>query len=64
MTRPKTKIAVIDNAFMTTHPNIASSIRSAVDVADGDASTIPPNFEPEWMHGSHSAGLIAGKKNK
>lgn len=64
MTRPKTKIAVIDNAFMTTHPNIAWSIRSAVDVADGDASTIPPNFEPEWMHGSHSAWLIAGKKNK
>lgn len=64
MTRPKTKIAVIDNAFMTTHPNIARSIRSAVDVADGDASTIPPNFEPEWMHGSHSAGLIAGKKYK
>jgi Subtilase family len=64
MTRPKTKIAVIDNAFMTTHPNIAWSIRSALDVADGDASTIPPNFEPEWMHGSHSAWLIAGKKNK
>ncbi len=64
MTRPKTKIAVIDNAFMTTHPNIAWSIRSAIDVADGDKSTIPPNFEPEWMHGSHSAGLIAGKKYK
>lgn len=64
MSRPKLKVAIIDNAFMTTHPNIAWTVTQAIDVADGDSSTIPPNFEPEWMHGSHSAGLIAGKKSK
>lgn len=62
MTRPKLKVAIIDNAFVSTHPNIASSIVQTIDVADGDSSTMPPNFEPEWMHGSHSAWLIAWKK--
>lgn len=59
---PKIKVAIIDNAFVETHPSFNTSVEKIIDVADGDTNVRPPEVSEEWMHGSHSAWLIAGKK--
>ncbi len=58
----KIKVAIIDNAFVSSHPSFSSSIKKSIDVADGDSAVSPPLKDEEWMHGTHSAWLIAGKK--
>ncbi len=60
--RPKTKVAIIDNAFMPQHPSFADSVVFSRDIADGDDDVTPLFKDEEWMHGTHSAWLIAGKK--
>jgi hypothetical protein len=61
--RPKQKVAIIDNAFMSNHPNIKQALKLKLDIADGDSNVLPPSLEGEWMHGSYSAWLIAGRKH-
>lgn len=61
-TNEKVKVAIIDNAFMAYHPSFSGSVFSVLDVADGDSDVAPPFADEERMHGTHSAGLIAGKK--
>jgi len=58
----KVKVAIIDNAFMSRHPSFSGSVVSVLDVADGDNDVVPPFTNENRMHGTHSAGLIVGKK--
>jgi hypothetical protein len=51
----KIKVAIIDNAFVSSHPSFSSSIKKSIDVADGDSNVSPPLKDEEWMHGTHSA---------
>ena len=57
------KVAIIDNAFMVDHPSIKNSIEKALDVSANDTDVEPPSLDEEWMHGTHSAGLVAGRKH-
>ena len=52
---PKQKVAIVDNGFMSNHPNIKDSIVKTIDVADNDDNVNPPSLLPAWMHGTHSA---------
>lgn len=61
-TNPKVKVAIIDNAFVAEHPSFLWSVVKTIDVADQDTNVSPPLQDADWMHGTHSAGLIAGKK--
>lgn len=55
-------VAVIDNAIFANHPDLASKIKVAIDLADGDNDPTPPTFattqNPVWSHGTHTSGLV------
>jgi subtilisin family serine protease len=57
------KIAVIDNAINTTHPDLVNKVVLAIDLADGDANTAPPATSAIWSHGTHTSGLVGAQTN-
>ena len=58
-------VAVIDNAFRTTHQDLKGKIYKPWDWADNDSNTNVPDSmiinDPHWNHGTHCAGLIGAK---
>jgi PKD repeat protein len=63
------KVAIVDNAVFTTHPDLSSKISSQRDAADVDNDANPPGTGTasqanyEWSHGTHVAGLVGANSN-
>jgi len=58
-------VAIVDDAVLTTHQDLASKIVLGYDVADGDSDPNPPlpingSF---FSHGTHVAGIVAAATN-
>ena len=60
---PNIKVAIVDNAIWTQHPDLKNKIVAQRDVADGDNDASPPNGASSWAHGTHCAGLAAAETN-
>lgn len=66
------KIAIVDDAIYTNHPDLTGKIVSTYDATTGGSNCNPPtaldqahddeNFY-NWSHGSHCAGLAAANTN-
>lgn len=56
------KVAIVDNAIWSGHPDLASKIILQRDVVHNNNNSSPPNSgDPfAWSHGTHCAGLAAG----
>lgn len=54
-------VAVVDDAVLTTHNDLAANIVAGADVADGDTDPNPPASATanNFSHGTHAAGLIS-----
>lgn len=59
------KVAVVDNAVWTDHPDLAGKIVLQRDVYYGNNNPNPPGTgDPgDWSHGTHVAGLIGAASN-
>ncbi|MBN2669563.1 MAG: S8 family serine peptidase, partial [Bacteroidales bacterium] len=55
------KIAVVDNAVYTSHPDLDVYLQR--DVADNDNDASPPTNSFEWSHGTHCSGLATATTN-
>jgi PKD repeat protein len=62
---PDIKIAIVDNAVWSNHPDLASEIVLQWDVTNNQPNSNPPSFgDPgDWSHGSHCAGLASAATN-
>lgn len=58
-------IAIVDDAVLTTHEDLASKITGGFDVADNDANPNPPSSvsNPYFSHGTHVAGIAGAATN-
>ncbi len=58
-------IAIVDDAVLTTHEDLASKITGGFDVADNDADPNPPSTvtNPYFSHGTHVAGIAGAATN-
>jgi subtilisin family serine protease len=59
---PNIRVAIIDNAIWTDHPDLQGKFVDIKDFADNDNNTIPYSsnndaFGRQWSHGTHVAGL-------
>lgn len=56
---PDIKVAIVDNAVWSAHPDLAGKIVLQRDVVNNTANSSPPGTgDPgEWSHGTHCAGL-------
>lgn len=56
---PAIKVAIVDNAVWSDHPDLAAKIVLQRDVVNNTANSSPPGTgDPgEWSHGTHCAGL-------
>ena len=54
-------VAVVDDAVLTTHNDLAANIVAGTDVADGDSDPNPPATatNSNFSHGTHVAGIIS-----
>lgn len=59
------RIAIVDNAVWSNHPDLASKIVLQFDVTNNVANSNPPGTgDPgDWSHGTHCAGLAAAATN-
>lgn len=63
------KVAIVDNAVYTNHPDLSAKIVYQKDIADNDnnanppASVTDPDDEYTWSHGTHGAGLAGAISN-
>ena len=57
------KIAIVDNAFYSSHEDLDGKIYAKYDVADGDPNVDPPSNTYIWSHGTHCAGLAGAETN-
>lgn len=62
------KVAVVDNAVYTNHPDLKNKIILEKDLSDNDNNANPPSggniyAQYIWSHGTHCAGLIAAETN-
>ncbi|PLX04076.1 MAG: hypothetical protein C0594_09630, partial [Marinilabiliales bacterium] len=57
------KVAVLDNAIWTDHPDLTNKIVEEIDLGDLDSVASPPEGTYIWSHGTHSAGLIGAETN-
>ncbi len=63
------KVAIVDNAVYTSHPDLSTKIVAQYDVADNDGNANPPanvadqDDEYAWSHGTHAAGLAGAISN-
>ena len=60
---PNIKVAVIDNAIWTDHPDLQGKFVEIKDFADNDNNTNPYSFANDaygrqWSHGTHVTGLV------
>gem|GEM_PF-5033013 len=55
MTGKKIRIGVVDNAFVTTHPELAAHIIKQKDLTTGELDANPPYFDDFRDHGTHVA---------
>ncbi len=64
---PSVVVAIIDNAMLASHQDLAGNMVPGYDVADNDDNTDPPatylasNFE--WNHGTHCSGDASAVTN-
>ena len=56
-------VAIVDNAFETTHPDIRERFVAGRDVADQDNDVSPPRRVSPWEHGTAVAGIIGASTN-
>lgn len=61
-------IAVVDNAFDPSHPDLKDNIVGMYDASDGDENVSPPASSNggkggAWYHGTHVAGSAAASTN-
>ena len=58
-------IAIVDDAVLTTHEDLASKITGGYDVADNDSDPNPPStvYNPYFSHGTHVAGIAGAATN-
>jgi serine protease len=54
-------IAIIDNAILTSHQDLAANIVAGYDVADNDNNPDPPSGFTgfAWNHGTHTSGIAS-----
>ncbi len=57
------QIAVVDNAFDLTHPDLVAHIQQGYDEADQDDDAHIPKIEKAWNHGTKEAGIIWSQHN-
>ncbi len=55
------KVAVVDNAVLTTHEDL--DVWKQYDAADDDGNASPPIDSWDWSHGTHCSGLATAKTN-
>jgi len=55
------KVAVVDNAVLTTHEDL--DVWKQYDAADDDDNASPPIESWDWSHGTHCSGLATAKTN-
>lgn len=58
---PNVKVAVLDNAIWSQHPDLVNKIVNKIDLADNDTSTTPPTMDYMNSHGTHTSGLVAAE---
>jgi subtilisin family serine protease len=54
-------LAIVDNAILSTHQDLAANMVAGYDVADNDNNTAPPAgfISSEWNHGTHTSGIAS-----
>ncbi len=63
------KVAIVDNAIYTAHPDLTNKIVAQYDAADLDNVASPPGTgasalaDYEWSHGTHVAGLVGAQSD-
>jgi len=55
------KVAVVDDAVQTTHPDLTNVCVAGRDVSDNDNNPNPPNTT--YDHGTHVAGIVGAQTN-
>lgn len=55
------KVAIVDDAVLTTHPDLVPNLLAGYDVADNDANAMPN--ETGMSHGTHVAGIVSASTN-
>ncbi len=62
------KVAVVDNAVYTDHPDLKDKVLFERDVSDNNTNASPPpggtiQEKYTWSHGTHIAGLVGAETN-
>lgn len=62
------RVAVVDNAIYTQHPDLNNKVVLERDVSDNDGDATPPaggsSYDKYvWSHGTHCSGLVAAETN-
>jgi len=61
---PNIKVAVLDNAIWTEHPDLVNKIAAKIDLADNDSITTPASStDVNYSHGTHTCGLVAAESD-
>ncbi|MBE0662635.1 MAG: S8 family serine peptidase [Bacteroidales bacterium] len=62
---PDIKVAIVDNAVWSAHPDLADKIVLQRDVVNNTANSSPPGTGSpgDWSHGTHCAGLATAITN-
>lgn len=55
------KVAVVDDAIQTDHPDLQGNCLAGRDVADGDNDPRPPSTD--YSHGTHVSGIVGAVSN-
>ena len=58
---PNIKVAVLDNAIWSQHPDLKNKIVDKIDLADNDTTTTPLTMDYVNSHGTHTSGLVAAE---
>jgi PKD repeat protein len=58
------KVAVVDNAMWTEHPDLVNKVVKKIDLADNDTITTPfSSTDLTYSHGTHTCGLVAAESD-